>query len=284
VRYWILAVVVLVLLSCTRGGPWQVGGVYAVRASAFEDGYRVLKVVSLDDDAGCALVYETTYESVPSSTADRGPQVRRLSAELLRDEQAIQELEPHPVGHEPVSEAEVARCTAERSERDDAVRHALLAGPSGRDEATGIDFAGGRPLALPEDLELGFERTPCFGTCPVYAISVDATGLVTYEGRAHVAVEGRQTLQLDRVTLDALVTAYAAARLADRPENETRCRLEATDMPTLIFTVRANGRTKRVSRYRGCIGAPDTETLDGLGALGDELTGTGRWVRARGEP
>jgi hypothetical protein len=36
--------------------------------------------------------------------------------------------------------------------------------------------------AVPGDFSATLERTVCFGSCPVYTVSVDASGLVQYDG------------------------------------------------------------------------------------------------------
>jgi hypothetical protein len=37
-------------------------------------------------------------------------------------------------------------------------------------------------VEIPNDFKLEMERTPCYGSCPVYTLSVDANGRVTYSG------------------------------------------------------------------------------------------------------
>ena len=59
---------------------------------------------------------------------------------------------------------------------------------------------------LPEDFVIKLERTSCFGECPVYSVSIDASGNVAYEGTKFVRVEGRQR--------DRIPTSRVAALLA----------------------------------------------------------------------
>jgi Domain of unknown function (DUF6438) len=56
-----------------------------------------------------------------------------------------------------------------------------------------------RPLqAVPDDFVIGLERTSCFGECPVYSVTIDAKGNVTYDGKKLVRVEGHQNDRIPR--------------------------------------------------------------------------------------
>src|SRR6185436_11964809 len=46
---------------------------------------------------------------------------------------------------------------------------------------------------VPPDTSIRLERTACFGECPVYVVTIDARGNVTFEGRHFVRVEGKAT-------------------------------------------------------------------------------------------
>ena len=42
------------------------------------------------------------------------------------------------------------------------------------------------------------ERTPCFGTCPVYTVAISRSGEVTFDGKRHVAHTGQATATIPR--------------------------------------------------------------------------------------
>lgn len=50
---------------------------------------------------------------------------------------------------------------------------------------------------LPPDASIRLQRTACFGWCPVYSVTIDARGIVTYEGERSVRVVGRRTARID---------------------------------------------------------------------------------------
>src|SRR5262245_2191770 len=57
--------------------------------------------------------------------------------------------------------------------------------------------------AVPDDFSVTLERTICFGACPAYSASVDASGLVQYDGTQCVAVNGHRESRLSQEHLRA---------------------------------------------------------------------------------
>ncbi|MCX7892544.1 MAG: DUF6438 domain-containing protein [Burkholderiales bacterium] len=53
-------------------------------------------------------------------------------------------------------------------------------------------------MHAPRLRELVLERHGCFGTCPVYRVTVDADGFVVWEGRHFVKAEGRRSWRIPR--------------------------------------------------------------------------------------
>lgn len=93
------------------------------------------------------------------------------------------------------------------------------------------------------------ERTPCFGSCPVYTITIFADGTVTYQGENFVDVTGEQTLTLDAATVAMMVETFADAGYFDwQDAYDTRT---VSDMPSVITSVTRDGETHRIVRYTG---------------------------------
>ena len=133
---------------------------------------------------------------------------------------------------------------------------------------------------IPDDFVITLERTQCFGECPVYKVSIDATGHVVYEGTQYVRVAGRQTDGVEASQVAALVATverigffqlddvYRTARTADG------LGLVVSDLPTTFVTVTSQGRTKRVEDYYNApAGLRELETQI------DETARTQRWTR-----
>ena len=136
-----------------------------------------------------------------------------------------------------------------------------------------------QPIEIPPDATIQLQRTQCYGSCPVYSITIDARGTVTYEGERFVRVVGRQTARVPRSSVaDLLATAHRiqffylrdAYRGVEMPSGSVAT---ASDLPTKIVTITANGRTKRV---QDDLGAPDN--LASFERQIDDAAGTKRWV------
>jgi hypothetical protein len=139
------------------------------------------------------------------------------------------------------------------------------------------------PAPTPENagpVEIVLERTPCFGFCPDYTVTISGDGGVLYEGRRFVAVRGQQTAQIPEAQVRALLARFDAIGF-DRLNNEYRAHV--TDLPTTTITLTRNGRTKSVLDYGGT-GAGMPESVRGLQQEIDRVAGTARWVLRDGQP
>jgi len=124
------------------------------------------------------------------------------------------------------------------------------------------------------------ERTPCFGSCPVYTVSVSSTGVLAYEGRANVRQIGTAKGQMPAKQVEALLIELERAgyfTFANRyASSEPTCVRYSTDSPTVISSATFRGRTKRIEHDYGCGGVPGALTL--LERRIDEVLGTDRWT------
>src|SRR5215207_1941680 len=71
-----------------------------------------------------------------------------------------------------------------------------------------IAFAGAaaaRQAEVAPDAVIRLQRTACFGPCPIYTVSIDASGTVTYEGERSVRVVGRRTAHIDKSIVAGLL-------------------------------------------------------------------------------
>src|SRR5262249_17726839 len=70
---------------------------------------------------------------------------------------------------------------------------------------------GCRAPAHSKDLEsvsVTLERTACYGTCPVYIVTIHGNGLVEYVGRLHVDIPGYQRASIQPDSFNDLVKAF----------------------------------------------------------------------------
>jgi hypothetical protein len=148
-------------------------------------------------------------------------------------------------------------------------------GPS----SAGPSAAVGR---VPADsaVRIMLERGPCFGTCPVYSVTLDGSGAVLFEGRRFVADTGISTGSVPPARVDSLVAELTAGGYFDFADSyragEPGCEQYATDLPSVITEVRAGGRSKRIEHDHGCMEAPEALTV--LEGRIDSVAGVARWI------
>ena len=115
------------------------------------------------------------------------------------------------------------------------------------------------------------ERTACFGTCPVYKVTLLEDGTVSYEGWEHVRVPGTHTWKIDPAAVLALARDMEKAGFFEMKDAYT---LPVTDMPTTYVTLTSGGRSKRIKDY---FAAPPA--LTAIEARIDEVSGAKGYVR-----
>jgi len=123
---------------------------------------------------------------------------------------------------------------------------ACASGANGSDGASGLQ-------------SFSVDQGPCFGFCPVYAITVEADNSFSLDNRRHTREEGLVAGRLDAGAFDTIADAAARVNFRDLPEDMTFNNPEActgpqmSDMPYFEFTgVYADGTEKTVRWYQGC--------------------------------
>jgi hypothetical protein len=138
--------------------------------------------------------------------------------------------------------------------------------------------AAGDAQAVSDDFSVTLGRTTCFGECPEYSVTIDAQGLVRYEGRKFVRVEGIQTDRLPVARVAALFAQIERIRFFDFNESYRTIHtpdgeISVTDLPTTMVSVTYGGRSKQILDY---LGAP--APLKQLEKEIDAVARTKRWV------
>jgi hypothetical protein len=125
------------------------------------------------------------------------------------------------------------------------------------------------------------ERTPCFGFCPSYRVTIAADGAVTYVGQRFVRVTGEQHGQADPAALAALRTHIEAVNFFNLRDEYWA---QVSDLPSTRVTVERGGVAKSVLDYGGT-GAGMPPAVRDLQAEIDRVAGTAQWVERRpGDP
>lgn len=108
--------------------------------------------------------------------------------------------------------------------------------------------------------EISLERTPCFGACPVYKVTIRRDGTLTYHGQRFVDRLGDYEARVPRSTVRNLERALGQSGYwAMNRSYDAR----VTDLPSQIVQVRTNRFVKTVSEY-GSFGPKELERLHDL--------------------
>lgn len=84
-----------------------------------------------------------------------------------------------------------------------------------------------------------YQRTPCYGRCPVYTAAIYADGRVEYDGQRFVPLLGKHTLSLPPATVAGLL---AEARRINFSALAERYVGNTSDLPASIITVHPVGQ------------------------------------------
>lgn len=126
------------------------------------------------------------------------------------------------------------------------------------------DDVSGKPAKVNGDsLLASITRTPCYGRCPHYTISIYKTGLVVYDGKQFVNKTGIHTTRLSEEKLEEIKNMAAQLNyynLEDKYESHM------TDLPSCTTTMNTEKGKKEIFHYGK---APDNlikfeRYLDGL--------------------
>jgi hypothetical protein len=123
--------------------------------------------------------------------------------------------------------------------------------------------------------KITLKRTPCYGPCPVYEVTVSGTGEVEYFGEAHVARAGAHRWKISRRRLQRLAEAFDRANYSRLEDGYTS--REFTDAPGCLTSIEyEDGSYKCVDHYHGDPAAPAalTELEDEI----DRIVGVERYT------
>jgi hypothetical protein len=139
-----------------------------------------------------------------------------------------------------------------------------------------------RAATAPMALEITLSRTECFGSCPIYSVTIHGDGRVDWRGEKFVEAKGERHASIIRSQLDALVATIDRVGFFQLDEFGTPPRADHTrvfhtcsDTPSAIVTVVRNGQHHTTSNDH-CNPSPATELEDQIEAV----IQTARWIGA----
>lgn len=157
----------------------------------------------------------------------------------------------------------IAGCAAPVSRRDRAVAPATRHQPR-----SGTRYR--------EGLVVRFEKTFCFGTCPVFSVEVFQDGSVRYEGVEFVLHRGTVAGRLGSEEMDALRAAFRKAKFLEIVGSRWDCTEQWTDYETVVVGLRDGGKYQEVEDYQGCRGG--SKSLRTLEAEIERILRVEQWI------
>lgn len=144
-----------------------------------------------------------------------------------------------------------------------------------------------RPTGNETEVSIQMERTACYGKCPVYTLTIEPNGNVTFEGRQYTSTVGKAEAKLEREKIVELIAAIHKAdyfSLNDSYVDESDgCPVTATDSPSVHLKIRLGSYERSTRHYYGCLEKADgyrpyPAELTELEKRINEIAGTNRWI------
>jgi hypothetical protein len=133
-----------------------------------------------------------------------------------------------------------------------------------------------RETRIPADaeFEIQLQRTACYGTCPIYQVTINQAGEVVYIGNSFVDFTGEHRSVISQDELSELRRAFERIDFFSLKDSYTD--MGATDFPSAIVSLTVNGREKVIDHYHGDFNAP--EELSKLESEIDRVANTTQWI------
>jgi|SRR5688500_14727869 len=116
------------------------------------------------------------------------------------------------------------------------------------------------------ELAVRMERKGCYGRCPMYILDIRPDGSVKFEGKGYTKTIGTEESKIGRGQLQELISVIRKSDFfVFNDSYETGadgCPSTATDMPTVILSVRLDGREKTISHYNGCLEISEPQPVE----------------------
>jgi len=133
------------------------------------------------------------------------------------------------------------------------------------------------------DDSITLERTACFGTCPMYKVTVTSDGTVTFNGQRFTKTTGVAKGKISREEFRQLVAEFEKIKYFSLPDSYTPgtpvCPQRITDMPSANTSISLKGKAKGVMHYYGCGDKGALAQLTALETKIDEVLGTQKWIK-----
>lgn len=140
----------------------------------------------------------------------------------------------------------------------------------------------------PKEFSLEMNRTLCYGTCPVYNLTVANDGKVVFVGEKFTKTIGNAEGQINPEKIKQLIAEINQSKFFsfkdDYGYESKNCSSTATDSPSVTLKIKFDGIEKTIKHYQGCFVNETFSQANGLKPLTDlenkidEIVGTKQWI------
>lgn len=116
------------------------------------------------------------------------------------------------------------------------------------EEVVVLDASTEAEVETREEPEVYFSmrRSPCFGTCPVYRLTIFKNGQVTYVGQMNVEKMGTYTSKLTEQQMNAIAKKAIQINYFGMEDEYPTGDVRISDMPSTISFLDYDGQTKEI--------------------------------------
>lgn len=139
---------------------------------------------------------------------------------------------------------------------------------------------------IPGDAKITLRRTNCYGTCPVYRLSIYGNGKVIFKGQEYVKKTGKamHTISDEKVKqIFSLFNEVDFFSFQDEYLSEEDGCTMATDHPSSIISIKIDDYEKRTHVDHGCFGIEKLGNLYELEKDIVKLSGAKSWMNDKDE-
>lgn len=136
-----------------------------------------------------------------------------------------------------------------------------------------------RPFGGTQDItklkpRIEMDKGPCYGTCPVFKLTIYEGGVAAYEGKRFTDRVGLHTKQMDMEAYRNLLKAFQEASLWNY---QNAYKAQIPDLATVTITYHEDGNSKSI---KGKDGRP--EKIEELEAMLDRIANSSGWTADSG--
>ena len=112
-----------------------------------------------------------------------------------------------------------------------------------------FSFSCNTTQEIPADLgtlkkEIEMEKNPCFGTCPIYSLTIYENGIVAYEGKKDVDKLGLHVKRLTKKEYEGMQRAFETSDFFALDDDYPT---QIPDLPRTTITYHQDGKSKSVT-------------------------------------